>query len=411
MSYNLIDNFEIQGWDFLIPVHMDKTLSGEYVDFENVDEVELSYLDEYGLTDSRRDEYEPDVWETDSYLDDYIEEDTNNDNNEFVFEVPPPCHDIYSNNRPQTLYDLKYELDCDSMSDEDFLSMSAGDLIGITNSQLKFINKRSLQSAGISRYRDMIRSYEKELPSIEQRIRYLNVMSLVSFNYISLPKGTDTSENKKKLDKYLISIALKHELDEAVQLILWYKDYLGMYLHANIINNEHREDGEPYFDYVLFPKPSHIKDLHDKAARDYSIFMSRRAQEQKERTNRAIDSFISTSLYQRYLYNDVKYSVLPVTSVDDILKEADTLKHCVASYIDDFAKGRTLLYFIRSNSSKDTPLYTVEVLPEDDNNIFNSKMYLNQCYGYKDTIDKSDELRDFITKWCKIKKLKIECPI
>ena len=271
---------------------MDKTLSGEYVDFENVDEVELSYLDEYGLTDSRRDEYEPDVWETDSYLDDYIEEDTNNDNNEFVFEVPPPCHDIYSNNRPQTLYDLKYELDCDSMSDEDFLSMSAGDLIGITNSQLKFINKRSLQSAGISRYRDMIRSYEKELPSIEQRIRYLNVMSLVSFNYISLPKGTDTSENKKKLDKYLISIALKHELDEAVQLILWYKDYLGMYLHANIINNEHREDGEPYFDYVLFPKPSHIKDLHDKAARDYSIFMSRRAQEQKERTNRAIDSFI-----------------------------------------------------------------------------------------------------------------------
>ena len=93
--------------------------------------------------------------------------------------------------------------------------------------------------------------------------------------------------------------------------------------------------------------------------------------------------------------------------VDAILDEADNLKHCVASYIEDFAKGNSYLYFIRVNNALDKSLYTVEVVQDERSGQF----ILNQCYGYKDTTVKSEDLKQFIYKWCKIKKLEIDCPI
>ena len=401
MSYNLIDNLREQGWDFLIPQNLNKTVSDEYVTYDT-DEDAL-FRD---TSSKRNDVYEPDIWELgDSYFNDMGIDDEEDEIENDEYSRPSFSYGMHANS---TLYDLKYALDCDTLSDDEFLSLSVGDLLGVTNSQLKFISSKAMRVAGISRYKDMIALKKGSGLSVEQMFKYINVILQVSFNEIQLPIEYRNPGNNAKLDSYITNIALKHKEEEAIQLINWYRDYTTMLESANIINDEHRENGEPYFNYKLFPKVSHIKDLHDKASRDYSTFMSRQAAARKEVTNKYISSFISTGAYQQFLYSDDNYSVIEVKDVDAILDEADNLKHCLASYIENFAKGESYLYFIRKNDALDKSLYTAEVLEPDEDH---KKWYLNQCYGYKDTTQKSDSLSNFILKWCREKMLDINCPI
>lgn len=406
MSYNLLDNFKEQGWDFLIPLRLEKTPSGEYVDIDSMDD-DPKWKRFGSGSKSERDFgiYEPEIWDPESdYTDDYTEYEIIEEAED---ERPHARQDeeIYDN--PETLYDLKWLVDCDMLSDEEFLSMSAGDLIGISNAQLKFVSYAAMKSAGIGKYRDLLATW-KGVGSIEQTIKLVNAIARINYSGFNIDEYDDRKDARKKYEKYLINIVTKHTENESVELIRLHKDYIVMLPFALIINDEHRQNGEPYFEYELYPKPSRIKDLHDKASRDYGEYKSREAEKDEKETNMLIESFITSPQYRRNLFKDERYSVIAVTCVQDILDEAKNLKHCVASYISKFTKGESYLYFIRTNDRPNESLYTVE-LREIENH--EGKMRMTQCYGYKDTTEKSDYLRQFIYKWCKTKKIKIDCPV
>jgi hypothetical protein len=59
----------------------------------------------------------------------------------------------------------------------------------------------------------------------------------------------------------------------------------------------------------------------------------------------------------------------------DLVREGEALHHCVGTYLDSYASGRTNIVFIRHKEHIDQPLLTVEVSNEGG---------VKQCYGFND---------------------------
>lgn len=93
-------------------------------------------------------------------------------------------------------------------------------------------------------------------------------------------------------------------------------------------------------------------------------------------------------------FEDKKYSMVLPDTPNDIRQEGAILKHCVASYVDRVASGKTCIIFCREKANMEEPLVTVEV---KNGNI-------TQAYGYKDSKPDKKVLK-FLMKWAKNKKL------
>ena len=129
-----------------------------------------------------------------------------------------------------------------------------------------------------------------------------------------------------------------------------------------------------------------------------------------ERLNKDIKAVSETASYKCNLYTGDKYIVKAVTSQDDLNIEGKELEHCVASYGSYMASGNSYIYFIRTKSEPDKPLYTAELIPPDLHHP-KDRYKLTQCYTYKDTTTKTDDLRQFILEWAKVKHISIKCEI
>lgn len=88
-------------------------------------------------------------------------------------------------------------------------------------------------------------------------------------------------------------------------------------------------------------------------------------------------------------------------SQTDLNMESSILSHCVKTYGDEVANGRTLIYFIRRKDAPDTPYYTLEICPDGT---------FIQCRG-KNNCGMTEEVEEFKDKVVaefnkKIKKIK-----
>lgn len=112
---------------------------------------------------------------------------------------------------------------------------------------------------------------------------------------------------------------------------------------------------------ILFPED--LKDAHDKAAdlRD----MEKNAAKNAKMAAHAIDV--------NYSVNDLM--ALPAMSQQELNNESSVLHHCVRTYGDRVAAGKTLIYFVRRTSLPDEPYYTLEISPKDG--------HVVQCRGLK----------------------------
>lgn len=93
---------------------------------------------------------------------------------------------------------------------------------------------------------------------------------------------------------------------------------------------------------------------------------------------------------QHYEYQTQKYSIVVPKHSTEIEVEADTLKHCVRSYIQPMCDGKTCILFLRETKDLDTPLVTIEV----------KRGVLLQAYGKEDSKPTDEELK-FIKNWAK----------
>lgn len=141
---------------------------------------------------------------------------------------------------------------------------------------------------------------------------------------------------------------------------------------------------------ILFPKC--LKKAHDRAYKLVTVkkdaLFTKRIEDMAEALNKL------------YSFSYEKFLIRPPKNLDELTHEGETLHHCVATYAEDVAQGKTVILFIRAVSNPDTPLFTLEV---KDNHVM-------QVRGLKDC-DPTPEGLQFVEAWkqkclmCKQQKL------
>ena len=476
----LLDEFEKYNLTRFIPrfrnIDLDaETLSdylkkgSDYCDEESGD----SLYSRMEIQDTR-DPYNPD-------FDEYLFEDEDpegdvNDDSTFEYFIGDP-DDGYMF---ETIGQLRQFFDREHLTDEEFLELRLSSLFGLTEPQMKFLDGDLINSKDfkVGRFIELLHdgAVIKMLPDPEQRIRYCTaVLSLGADPFWPPAEYADLSRMGyhhpdgvyESTREYVKRIILAHDLATARHLLQLLKDYYRMWPEAKQIDLERAANEGNDHGYPLFPKPSHLQDLHDKAMRDHQIMQARKEAERAEQmaeerrarqgceegqagNGRAIedegyndddgydddgydegdavgygyDNYLDeledheihhindriwkltkNPFYRKLLCKGKEYSIVAPLGTEDIRNEGRTLNHCVEIYAEDFSNAVTLLYFLRRTKDIQEPFYTLEVLPS------NGRFVLRQCFGKNNTTEKPDDCRQFIEWWAKRNGIQIECEI
>lgn len=103
------------------------------------------------------------------------------------------------------------------------------------------------------------------------------------------------------------------------------------------------------------------------------------------------------SKWNKYKYEDDEYMIIAPEKANDLAKEGLELHHCVKSYIEAVAEGRTNILFLRKKINPDKPFFTIEITNDDK---------IRQIHGFANcNIDSDKEAEEFYKKWLKAKKI------
>lgn len=387
-KYPLLEQFKHYGISYLIPAH-----------FNSDDADDEGYCHTYGdMFDNKIDPSD------DRYYDDYdFEAETEDDNDEFI-----PTEFDYQKPIIGNLDDLCRLFNIDYLEYDELLQLNLWDLFGISKKQLDMIDFSKIAPEDFIYFYTKFTEENRDIP-IEKKILYSIADTVLDYNRICFSTSKSSEQCNRKVE-YCEHIVDSHSLSEAVELMQWLGDYWRLLDDALEMNSIREAEGGETFNYIETPKPSHIKDLHDKAFRDYSELTTRRMIEQKDELNLMIRTTSESPAYKRFLFGDSRYIIKPVTSQEDLTEEGKHLNHCVASYGGYMANGKSFIYFIRKQSDPDTPYFTAEILPSDSQHP-RERFKLTQLYGFNDSTDKPDDLRQFIRDWAINKKFTIKCII
>ena len=133
--------------------------------------------------------------------------------------------------------------------------------------------------------------------------------------------------------------------------------------------------------------PHDLKRWHDIRIDEMA---SKKAKENAEKQKALQEAF--TGIAQKYLSLErtkQTYITLIAKTPSDLIREGEILHHCVGrmGYDQKFARGETLIFFIREATQPDKPLVTIEYSPK-------SKKVL-QCYGDHDS-KPSGEIEQYV---------------
>lgn len=301
--------------------------------------------------------------------------------------------------------DLMQMFDSDYMSPEEFLSMNIWDLFGLTKNQFDLIDWRRITSNEFEAFYETFVNEPQSMP-VEKRILYSMAEAVTHYRNLTIYHNDEYSA--ETILRYAERIIDTHEFGKARHLISLLSDYMRFYADALEMNARRLQNGEPTHRYVFLPKPTHLKDLHDKASRDYAFMNAERAVQSKERFDKAFQDAVHSPDYLSMLYKDENYIMRPVTCQADLDKEARYLNHCVDTYGCFIASGKSYIYLIRRADKPDTPFYTAEIQPSES---YKKKPVLNQLYTFYDSTEKTKEFRDFILRWAKDKRININCKV
>lgn len=122
----------------------------------------------------------------------------------------------------------------------------------------------------------------------------------------------------------------------------------------------------------------------------------RESQEELKKKEEAMKK-INEERIEKYEKIGEDFSILVPRKLSEITEEGIKLSHCVGGYIDRVARGMTNILFLRKNSEKDSPFYTIEVR---DGNVI-------QIHGkYNRWLGNNPEAIKFVVDWLKEKGIK-----
>lgn len=208
-------------------------------------------------------------------------------------------------------------------------------------------------------------------------------------------------ENPKLDALEIINIAKKNNFkinEEIFQSLYYWPEYnsfnyenilrLTSYMSFTKAQKMYEKHGSTYSDYIDMAKtlgydlkndfvkfPRDVKQAHDNAVNEYNSV-------KKKHMRLNMRKIIASGIYD---FESDKLKIIVPTSSRMITQEGHALHHCVATYIDRVAKGKTMILFVRKKSEPDKSYYTLEFK--------DGKMA--QCRGLKNC-DMTPEVKKFV---------------
>lgn len=262
----------------------------------------------------------------------------------------------------------------------DFSKTKPNEILGLSKNSFKVLRDLKLN------YR-----YIEHLKNLEglggERIRYIHekvkeecgATKVLNFFYKSedymLLIDKYKYDNKKLIDYLTREVKLQQGIDDPSEALILLKDINKMCDDMEVKINE------------KYPKS--LKKDHDIAKLNYKV-------NSDSITERKFNKVINNDLYKNLKYKNNEYIVLLPNKPSDLIKEGDSLSHCVSSYIKDVCDERCEIYFVRKLDKQDESLLTVEVR---NNKVVQVRGKFNRY--------PTDEEKSFINNWAINKNLKI----
>ncbi len=281
--------------------------------------------------------------------------------------------------------------------------MTLPEVLGMTGPQIKYLDQIRIPR-NLKQYGECMSSQDfiKHFPDVKKRAFavafYLNHRShWASASDLTREEVFDSARTLNSIER-AASEKRDRMLDE-------YRDYLTMYSRYRTYMTEMEESVPLVHELIAFGempvnmKPSKIHDYHDKMSRIIGLI---RCADQIANYSDLIERRKSEEARKRE-YSDGRYSILMPGSAEEIIEEGRYLCHCVgtAGYIEAMAAKRCTILFLRNNDRIAKPLITIE---ERDGAI-------RQCYGFRDTYNTDENIRDFIQAYAADHELRIEARI
>jgi predicted RNA-binding Zn-ribbon protein involved in translation (DUF1610 family) len=180
----------------------------------------------------------------------------------------------------------------------------------------------------------------------------------------------------KNIERLAIYVCREVKLQQGIEnpndALMYLKDYVSMM-------NELGYEAEKY--------PKSLKKVHDIANMNYKI---REDEILAEKFSRQVNE----EEYKNLVYKGKEYSIITPKDSCDLVKEGESLSHCVASYVKDVANGLCKILFMRKNNCLDESCVTIEVRGNQ----------IRQVRGRGNRAATANE-REFVQEWANEKNL------
>lgn len=145
-------------------------------------------------------------------------------------------------------------------------------------------------------------------------------------------------------------------------------------------------------DTVAFPKD--LVAAHQNVIDINNTLIAERQSAEEKRKNKE-NAQSAKKLYkkrkQKFEYSDDTFTVIVPETLEEIIKEGQALHHCVASYVERHAQGKSTILFLRAKDMRDKSLYTIEYNEKTKKEI--------QIQGFKNCTPLTPEAKAFHSKW------------
>lgn len=107
---------------------------------------------------------------------------------------------------------------------------------------------------------------------------------------------------------------------------------------------------------------------------------------------------------EKFAWHSDGILIRPCASNDELKQEGKLLRHCVASYAERHAEGKTAIFFIRRETEPDKPWYTLEL--DEKNLVVRQNRGKCNCAKTPEVQAFEDKWLDWVRSGCKTKKKK-----
>ena len=249
---------------------------------------------------------------------------------------------------------------------------------------LRKINRKLISDEVPPQPTEHPREYQERLDALERGDEYPNPMfpkGLVDW-VESLPDNHFPRDARKRFAKWLANAVYKHETEIYVRSI----DTVDKPEELNIHNNDIR-----YISDYLNGANEFPQDLWEKSLNEMFALA--------EEWHNTLKGVESTGDYQNkevvYKFNN-GFTIVGVNTENDLGVEGEKMGHCVGSYCDDVASGRTTIYSLRD--ARNEPHATIEILPTLPLGRSRSRGTVEQIKG-KGNAPPVEKYRPMIKQW------------